>query len=620
MPQEEHAQALVGRTIADGRYELREVVGSGGMGHVFRAYQAAVEREVAVKIVHPRLMLDPNLTERFHHEAKNLAKLRSPHCVTIHDFGETSDGLLFLVMEMLSGHSLREELSASGPLAKDKVIAYIEQISKGLSAAHKLKMVHRDLKPANINIEITDSGSPLLKVLDFGLSKIVMGEDSAEQAALTKTGQVFGTPQYMSPEQCQGRRLDPRSDIYSLGLIAFEAFTGARVYEGSSVVELLIAHTNVPPPKLWELRPDLPDHIIDAIYKAIAKKREDRWHTVEDFLAGLKGEIANSIDDRSALVDTKGVKGLEVADTRPMASFPVSSSSASGHHVEKKSVWTIRALAFVLGVALASIFLNLDSTPLDSKQSCKSTNAPAYDESGTACLNDKVIAAWTFDKDTKSATGSNAPALTAKLDEDEEFWKQQFVPGLDNEAVIFKGENTPDLVMNRSLSLGDKFTIETWVKPSLEPLNLCWQFVFGTLSTGSARACDVSRLYAGWGLMLKRNSDDTFDVGFHAARKHSQGEREPVVYRGATPITSTSWNHIAIVADGQTVNIVVNGTPQSHSVPLRVINEQARHFQFGGLPGRVDGNFSGEIDSTRILVEPIDVQTIRNMLVAKGYK
>ena len=619
MPQEEYAQALVGRTIADGRYELRDVIGSGGMGHVFRAYQAAVEREVAIKIVHPRLMLDPNLTTRFHHEAKNLAKLRNPHCVTIHDFGETDEGLLYLVMEMLSGHSLRAELNAAGPLAKDKVIAYVEQISRGLSAAHKLGMVHRDLKPANINIEISDNGSPLLKVLDFGLSKIVMGEDSEEQITLTKTGQVFGTPQYMSPEQCQGRRLDNRSDIYSLGLIAFEALTGARVYEGSSVVELLIAHTNVPPPKLWELRPDLPDHVIDSIYKAIAKKPNDRWHSVEDFLSGLKGEITNSIDNRSALVESIAIQNVEIADTRPMASVAMNSEAVSRPN-SNVNAWLLRLAAFALGIIIAIIFLDFDSPFSLGAQTCDSSPTPAYSKHGTACINDSVLSAWSFDQKLTSDSGPNIPAFTVNKGDKAENWNYQYVPGIDEQAILFEGEDTPDLVMNRSLPLGDRFTIETWLKPSLEPLNLCWQFVFGTLSTGASRACDVSRLYAGWGLMLKRNSDETFDVGFHVARKDKDGERDAVVYRGANPITSKKWNHIAIIADGQSINILVNGTPQTHSVPLRVINEQARYFQFGGLPGRVDGNFHGEIDTTRILADSIDVEVIQDMLSQKDIR
>lgn len=608
-----NTQPLIGKDLDGGRYTLESQLGEGGMGTVYLARQRSVERLVAIKVIHPRLLLDPSLVQRFHHEAKNLAKLRSPHCVTVHDFGESRDGLLYLVMELLSGHSLQEELNASGRLAADRMISYMEQICQGLGAAHALGMVHRDLKPANINIEITSSGSPLLKVLDFGLSKIVLGDQQHEEANLTRTGQVFGTPRYMSPEQCKGSELDARTDIYSLGLIAFEALIGQPVFSGKTAVELLIAHSTMPPPDLKSIRPDLDDRVVEAIYIAIDKSRDNRWKTVDDFMAGLRGDLTGQtlVQNRNSVPEP----ALDNFNTKPI---PVNAASAEivPTPISQKRVVLTGILTVLLGALLASAVFNFVPPNFwSSSNTCTSDSPPPYDSAGQPCIDRHVIAYWDFDQDLIGRGPKSVPPFVPDPEISMKEPSKNISPGIFGRALRFDGEHKSRLITKRPLVLGDHFTVETWVRPSLEPKNLCPQFLFGTLHLGSTRACDLSRIRAGWALFVHRNAGDLFDVEFRYVTNQDNPSDSSKIQRmnlvGSTPLPPDKWGHIAVSSNGHSINVTVNGRTQTYARKAHILSRNAARFQFGGYPFRIDGNFSGELDAVRISSQAREIEHIQ---------
>ncbi|MBK8013173.1 MAG: serine/threonine protein kinase [Deltaproteobacteria bacterium] len=262
---------LIGRVLLD-RYEVLERIGSGGMGAVFVARQAAVGRKVALKVLRTDLMTNEQVRERFRREAEIIARLRHPNTVQLYDFGETADGLSVMVMELLVGQALNECLRERGTLGIEETLRVGEQVASSLHEAHQLGLVHRDLKPANIFL-VDVAGQIYAKVLDFGIARIM----DEEATRLTSTGQVFGTPRYMSPEQALSTGdVDARSDIYSLGLILYECLVGQPPFVAQTSVQYLSAHTSAPPPKLRERKPEAPRVLEDLIDACLEKAPEAR--------------------------------------------------------------------------------------------------------------------------------------------------------------------------------------------------------------------------------------------------------------------------------------------------------------------------------------------------------
>ena len=244
----EHIEAspndpLIGRVLGQA-YVLLEKVGTGGMGAVYRAEQRTLGRTVAVKVIHAHLLHDPGVGDRFFNEAHAASRLSHPHLVSVIDFGKTEDGLPYLVMEYLRGRDLRSLLQEEGPLELSRALTIFQQVLEALAEAHALGVVHRDLKPANIVVEQTRAGCDFVKVVDFGLAKIIHG--SSERALVTGD-LVRGTPCYMAPEQAMGGAIDPRTDIYAAGVTLFELLTGRPPFEARSPMELMLDHLNTAP-------------------------------------------------------------------------------------------------------------------------------------------------------------------------------------------------------------------------------------------------------------------------------------------------------------------------------------------------------------------------------------
>ena len=272
---------LIG-SVLDGRYEIQSVLGEGGMGTVYRARHRALERIFAVKVLRRDLSRDAELGQRFIQEAKAAAAVSHPNVVQITDFGELETGEPYFVMELLEGQPLSKIVGVGGPLPAGLAVRVIRAVAEALGAAHAAGVVHRDLKPDNIHVAKTASGEEVVKVLDFGLAKV------AGASKLTRKGMVFGTPHYMSPEQASGNPVDQRSDIYALGVVMYELFTGKVPFEADSYMGVLTKHMYVAPQPLHELI-DASElgALEDLTLRCLEKKPERRFTSMAEFVAEL---------------------------------------------------------------------------------------------------------------------------------------------------------------------------------------------------------------------------------------------------------------------------------------------------------------------------------------------
>jgi tetratricopeptide (TPR) repeat protein len=266
---------LIGRTVS--HYEVVELLGAGGMGILYKAVDTQLGRSVALKFLPPQWGLDAKFKERFQREARAVAALDHPNVCTIHEIGETEEGQLFIAMAHYEGETVGEKITR-GPLEVKEAVELAEQAASGLEAAHRAGLVHRDIKPANLMV--TEQG--VLKILDFGLAK-------TSETALTATGVRLGTPAYMSPEQTRGEEVDPRSDLWSLGVVMYEMLTGQRPFRGSQDSAIIDAIRREDPQPPSELRAGLPNDVERLVLGLLSKDSDDRYAGAERLLDELSG-------------------------------------------------------------------------------------------------------------------------------------------------------------------------------------------------------------------------------------------------------------------------------------------------------------------------------------------
>ncbi len=266
---------LVG-TVVDGRYEIQQRVGEGGMGVVYRARQISIDRIVAIKMLSQQMAKDPNWVKRFNQEAKACSRLQHPNTIRMFDFGQTPEGRLYMAMEFLDGQSLRQAITA-GPMAAVRVLKILIQCCASLAEAHSFGIVHRDIKPDNVFL-LNLAGSPdFVKLLDFSVAKLLQEND----AMRTQAGVVFGTPQYMSPEQGRGLPLDPRSDIYALGILAYEMLTQRVPFTDDNPMNVLQMHIRSSPPPLPA---SVPPGMRDVVMRALEKDPGRRYQSAQEMM------------------------------------------------------------------------------------------------------------------------------------------------------------------------------------------------------------------------------------------------------------------------------------------------------------------------------------------------
>ncbi|MFC2030241.1 serine/threonine-protein kinase, partial [Chloroflexota bacterium] len=395
---------LTGRTL--GSYQILEEIGRGGMAQVYRAYQPSLNRNVAVKVLPPQLAIDRKFVDRFVREARAAASLRHPHIVIIHDVGE-QDGLYYMVMEYLTGQTLRQLIRKEGSLPPARVTSIMDQLASALDYAHRNGFIHRDVKPSNIFVGEGDR----VTLTDFGIAKA-----ASEAQQLTREGTLMGTPEYMSPEQAEGRTVDYRSDLYALGVVLYHMLTGRVPFRRTTPAATLHAVIYEPPPPPRQIQPSVPVAVESVVLKSVAKSPGERYQRGTDLAGALQAAYAR-----------KPQKGVAAPPPPPIA--PVQRVVPATPPARRRSpvVWIMAAIAVLLLLVLGGLTLLLagqeDETASESATSgaialVTQTEALAGTESvdGMTSTSMPVVGTETLAAETPSTpTDTPPPAATTPI-------------------------------------------------------------------------------------------------------------------------------------------------------------------------------------------------------------
>jgi serine/threonine-protein kinase len=384
------------------------LLGEGGMGAVFRAHHLAMDRKVAVKLLKPHLTTDQGALQRFAREARSTMRVESEHAVKVLDFGVTPHNDYYMVLEYLDGRTVQREIDVDGPFEPARVVHIAKQACEALGAAHQSGLIHRDIKPDNLLLMRAGDDSDFVKVLDFGVAKLMEGAARSDRSALaiTQAGMVFGTPEFMSPEQACGQQLDGRSDLYSLAATMFAMLTGCGMYRAKTAIEWLTHHARTPPPHLAEGSPALENYkeLDTVMQKCLAKQRESRPQTAEE-MSRLLGSVEHtlgkgraplpqmrgptfspstfipSIDPNATLLPDAQPRGGSLAETvkpndgimlpsvapaMPSALVPTTDAALESIQGSKRGTWLV--LGALLVAALLAVTIVLASRKRDPAQ------------------------------------------------------------------------------------------------------------------------------------------------------------------------------------------------------------------------------------------------------------
>ncbi|MBX3262119.1 MAG: serine/threonine protein kinase [Labilithrix sp.] len=365
---------MIGRTL-EGRYTILTRLGSGSMGTVYRAKQHAMGREVAIKILRGDRAIDDTAKARFMREARANSLLASPNTVTVFDFGQSESGEFYLAMELLEGESLGQRLTRVGRLPIPLAVDAARQALRSLSEAHAKGIIHRDLKPDNLFFArmLTsaagsaqgDAHEEIVKVLDFGIAKLIRDSDEPMGVVETQAGTVFGTPRYMSPEQAQGKPLDARTDLYSLGVIVYQMLTGRPPFTDNDAVVVMARHIKSVPKRPNEVAPDanVPKELEDVVMRALSKDPADRQASADVFagelLAALEAQGAMTSGVRASITNAAGIR---VPDSMRPPAISLPAAPATKRTVGGLPLPLVAAaLPVIILVAAAGVYLGLRS-------------------------------------------------------------------------------------------------------------------------------------------------------------------------------------------------------------------------------------------------------------------
>jgi eukaryotic-like serine/threonine-protein kinase len=332
----------MGETLIDERYELRGLVGSGGMAYVYLAHDEVLDRDVALKLLKARYAENEKLVERFRREARSAASLSHPHIVPVFDGGKTEDGTYYITMEYLPGGTLKDRIMSEGALSPQAVVEVALQIAEALEAAHERGVIHRDIKPRNILI--TDSGH--VKVADFGIAR------AAEATTISDLGDILGSAKYMSPEQAAGERVGAASDLYSLGVVLYEMLTGRVPFEVETPADVTAKHAGGPPPHPREANPRVPEGMDALVVRLLATDPEDRYGSAAQLIKELR-RVRDGLSPVVSLGDdaTTAALGTPAASTLP--------APAPGGAGPRRRKWFLILAAFALLALLSAVGWNL---------------------------------------------------------------------------------------------------------------------------------------------------------------------------------------------------------------------------------------------------------------------
>ena len=333
-------------TVLANVYEIHSIIGHGGMGVVYKARHAMMDRIVAIKMLKAQLITDSMSVKRFQQEVKASSRINHPHVVAVYNFGLTPQGLPYIVMDYLEGNTLAGVIRRDGQLGVERGVKIISQACEGLAYAHKQGVVHRDLKPGNIVLTDYDGDSEFVKVVDFGVAKLMGG--TADSQRLTQAGDICGSPVYMSPEQCMGQELDWRSDIYSMGVVIYETLTGCLPLVGTTMVDTMAKQCSEMPPPFATARPDLyiPERIQQVVFKALAKDPNNRHQSMDELREDLYQAIPRP--GRSGALRNAEL----LTNTTPSADKKAQVSS------KPKVIWIAAIVACLIGlVAVIAMFV-----------------------------------------------------------------------------------------------------------------------------------------------------------------------------------------------------------------------------------------------------------------------
>jgi eukaryotic-like serine/threonine-protein kinase len=376
---------LLGRVLA-GRYRILGKLGEGAMGAVYVGEHLTIGRRDAIKVLRPALAGDAEAIARFTRGTRNVSAIQHHNVCTIYDFSDSPDGIRFLAMEFVEGETLKDLLDREGRLEPTRAVAIARQVADGLQAAHDAGVVHRDLKPGNIMISRRPDGRELVKVVDFDIAK---GPAEAEGEEVTRVGFVVGTPEYMSPEQLIGERLDGRSDLYSLGIVLFRMLSGRLPFQPAPTQEVMIQRLTGTPLRLGEALTDASPLLEQALARALARKREERQASAEEFAREITAALPGGTGGFVAGAVPPDAGGGELAPTR----IASSGTALPGSPPWRRALLPAGVLAALLVAALAFLARPArDAAPAAAGEEAASAMAPVDPAEPAVSLDDLAAA------------------------------------------------------------------------------------------------------------------------------------------------------------------------------------------------------------------------------------
>jgi serine/threonine-protein kinase len=427
--------SLVGQTIGD--YRILDKLGSGGMAVVYKAQHLRLGRYEALKILHPHLIRDQEMVQRFNQEARAVARLNHPNIATIYNVIQQS-GYFFISMEYIEGRSLQEIISQEGKLTLERTLYILHQLAKALDYAHSRHLVHRDIKPANILIRTDDYAV----LTDFGIAKALSG--SGMTANLTKSG-IVGTPAYMSPEHIRGEEVDYRTDLYSLGVVCYEMLSGISPFNNTTTASIIHAQLKTFPSPISQINPDLPRYVETAIRNMLAKRPEKRFPTAMAFVEALRGESDPvTPPDKTRIINNPKPSS---PNNLPVAPSYLSPDQPPGDQKNKKIVW------WAIGGGVAAMIFAIIVSGIIFLPKILGNNGPAVTESSAGSNSNTIdLIAFVSERDgnaeiyTMKPDGSNQINLTQSPSED--FWPR-WAP--DGSKIVFHSYEANDLGGNAEI-------------------------------------------------------------------------------------------------------------------------------------------------------------------------